>query len=112
MPSLLPTLLLALAAVAVLVALRLFFLKPRELPADDRVAFGTDARAALRELLDDPHGAAGREAERRGDWGDALTAYRRALEEVRRESPDDPRTALKRRALESKVEELERMAAG
>ena len=103
------TLLLALAAIAVLAGLRLFLARPRERLPDYRTALGTDARAALRELLDDPDSVAGRAAEQRRDWAAAHAAYARALETVLREDPGDPAVALKRRTLESKVEELARL---
>ncbi len=109
MTTLTVTLLLALAAVALLVALRLFLLRPRQRRHDYRAALGGDAHAVLHELLAGPDGAAGREAETRGDWGGARAAYGRALETLRLEEPGDPRTALKRRALESKLEELDKL---
>ncbi len=103
--------LIALALVALLVALRLFLLRPRERPADFRSAFADDARAALRELLADPDSAAGREAEARGDWPAAAAAYGRALEKVREGDRDAPGRSLKVRALESKLEEIARRLA-
>jgi hypothetical protein len=101
-------LLIALAFVAVLVALRLFLLKPRERPADWRSMFESDARASLRSLLADPASAEGRAAEARGDWTSARAAYSRALESVREGDREDPGRALKLRALESKLEEIHR----
>jgi uncharacterized protein YjeT (DUF2065 family) len=103
--------LLALALVAVLAGLRLFLLKPPDRPPDWRTAFRNDPRAALRDLLTDPLSAAGREAERSGGWAAARDAYARALDQLRSEASDDPGVALKRRALESKLEELDRRAA-
>lgn len=102
-------LILALAAVAVLAGLRLFLARPPERRPDYRSALGTDARAALQELLADPDSSAGRAAEARGDWAAARKAYRRTLEELRLGDPADPAVVLKRRALESKLEELERL---
>ncbi len=94
-------LLIALACVAVLVALRLFLLKPRERPPDWRSMFESDTRASLRSLLADPASVEGREAEARGDWTSARAAYSRALESVREGDRQDPGRAHKRRALES-----------
>jgi hypothetical protein len=111
MTPLLLALLLALAAVALLAGVRLFVARPRERPPDYRAALGTDARTALRELLSDPDSVAGREAEQRGDWAAARTAYGRALDGVLRQDAGDPTVALKRRALESKLEELDRLRA-
>jgi hypothetical protein len=104
-------LLLALALVAVLVSLRLFLFKPRERPPDYRAAFGADERAALRDLLSDPDNIDGRAAEQRADWEAARDAYARALETLGRADRDDPGRALKLRALESKIEEIERRLA-
>jgi hypothetical protein len=101
----------ALALVALLVALRLFLLRPRERPADFRSAFEDESRAALRGLLDEPDSAAGRLAEARGDWAAAADAYGRALMKVRDQDPDTPGRALKIRALASKLEEIARRPA-
>jgi hypothetical protein len=104
-------LLVALALVAVLAAARLFLVKPgggRAAPPSDLA----DLREALRALLADPDAAAGREAETRGEWSGARAAYARALERVREEDPSDPATVARRRALESKVEELDRRERG
>ncbi|MFN2432408.1 MAG: hypothetical protein ABR599_06255 [Gemmatimonadota bacterium] len=103
------SLLLALALVALLAGLRLFVLRPPERPHDYRAAFGSDPRDALRELLSDPSSAEAREAELHGDWNAAAAAYERALERLQREAADDPAAALKRRALASKLEELDRL---
>ena len=101
----------ALALVALLVALRLFLLRPRERPADFHSAFGDEGRTALRELLDDPDSVAGRLAEAAGDWPAAAEAYGRALMKVRDQDPDAPGRALKIRALASKLEEIARRPA-
>jgi hypothetical protein len=106
--SVLTFVLATLAVVAVLVALRLFLLRPRERPPDFRSAFADDARSALRALVDDPDGAEGRRAEASSDWPAAAAAYARALARVRDEDPDTPARALKIRALESKLEEIAR----
>lgn len=102
-------LLLALAAIALLATLRLFVVRPRERRPAGRASGLVDARAALHELLSDAESAAGRDAERRSAWTEALEAYGRALDALYREDPRDPAVALKRRLLESKREELGRL---
>ena len=101
-----------LALVAALAGARLYVARPRERPPRLEPPGGTEARAALSELLADPDGAAGREAEARSDWPAARTAYARALHVLGREDPTRPAVALKRRWLESKIEELERLGGG
>lgn len=101
--------LIALAAVAVLAGLRLFLVAPRERRPELRSNAAGPARAALRDLWNDPDSVDGRQAEAQGDWSAARAAYGRALERLELESPDDPQVALKRRALESKLEELRRL---
>ena len=112
MSPLLVWILLALALVAVLAGLRLFLLKPPDRLPDWRTAFRNDPRTALRDLLGDPLSAAARDAERRGDWAAAREGYARALEDLRHDATDDPGVGLKRRALESKLEELDRLTGG
>ena len=107
MPELDLYLFLALAAVALLLGLRYFVLRPRR--SDHRSALLDEPRAALRQLWSEPDPAAGREAEAQGDWSAARAAYGRALEALRLEDASDPAVALKRRALESKLEELQRV---
>lgn len=109
MSTLSVTLLLTLAAIALLAGARLFLLRPPERRPDYRGAFGGDPHTALQELLAGPDGSAGRAAEARGNWAEARAAYARALDAVRLEEPGVPGVALKRRTLESKLEELERL---
>lgn len=103
--------LLALALVAVLAAARLFLVKPGSARADAPGEL-SDLREGLRALLADPDAAAGRDAETRGDWLAARAAYDRALRRVTGEDPSDPANLVRRRALESKLEELGRLERG
>ena len=103
--------LLALAVVTVLAGLRFVFLKRPQRQPDWREAFRRDPRSALRELVEDARSREAREAERRGDGAAARAAYAAVLEDLRTDG-GDAAAGLKRRALESKIEELERLAAG
>jgi hypothetical protein len=109
MPPLLLWLFIALLLVATLVALRLFLARPPQRMGGYNAPLVSGSRAALREVLGDPHSIEGREAELRGDWAAARTAYASALEQVKGQDPADPAVSLKRRVLESKMEELERL---
>ena len=104
--------LVALALVAVLAAARLFLVKPGGRRRGDADTGLPDIRQGLRGLLADPDAAAGRDAETRGDWTAARAAYRRALDRVAGEDPSDPAVRIRHRALESKLEELDRRERG
>lgn len=104
--------LVALAVVAVLAAARLFLVTPGGRRRGDADTDLPDIREGLRGLLADPDAAAGRDAETRGDFTAARAAYRRALDRMAAEDPSEPATRIRRRALESKLEELDRQERG